>query len=90
MKIFGSDYKIRFLNHSELSKQAETVNPISHGIFKCHVPWGGGYSSTPIQKKPRGCFCPIFFLIPAKLIYNCRSHAKRHSQKLKIERVEEL
>ena len=41
---------------------------------------GGVDSTPPVQ----------FFKIPAKLIYNCRSHAKGHSQKFKIERIEEL
>ena len=64
------------------------LNPITHGIFTLQVPRGGGFHQPP-GKPPKGCFCPIFFN-PAKLLYNCRSHAKGESQEFKIEEIEEL
>ena len=65
------------------------LNPISNGIFKYQVPWGWGGFHPHYRKPPRDCFFRFFF-IPAKLIYNCRSHARGHSQKFKIEGIEEL
>ena len=50
----------------------------------------GGLDSTPTIENPLGVVFVQFFSIPAKLMYNCRSHAKLHSQKFKIDRVEEL
>ena len=46
--------------------------------------------ANPPIENPLGVVFVQFFLIPAKLIYNCRSHAKGQSQKFKIERIEEL
>ena len=49
----------------------------------------GGGDSTPHIENPQGVVFVQFF-IPAKLMYNCRSHAKGQSQNFKIERNEEL
>ena len=64
-----------------------TLIATAYSDFLCH---GGGVDSTPpIENHLRVVFVQ-FFLIPAKVIYNCRSHAKGNSQKFKIERIEKL
>ena len=65
------------------------INPIPHGIFTLQVPRGGVDSTNPLENPLRVVFVQFFFN-PAKLLYNCRSHAKGDSQELKIEEIEEL
>ena len=63
-----------------------TLFPTAYFIYRCH----GGLDSTPPMKNPlRVVFVQYFFKL-AKLIYNCRSHAKGDSQKFIIEGIEEL
>ena len=64
-----------------------TLNPNSHGLFRFPLPRGGVESTPPIEN-PLGVVFVQFFLIPAKFIYNCRSHARGNSQKFKIVEIE--
>ena len=63
------------------------INPIPHGIFNLQVPRGGFH---PPLKNPLRVVFVNKNLIPAKVLYNCRSHAKGESQEVKIEEIEEL
>ena len=64
------------------------VNLIPHGIFTLQVPrGGGGVNSTNPQENPIRVVYVQFFLNTAKLLYNCRSHAKGESQEFKIEEL---
>ena len=53
----------------------------------CAQTRGGGFPQ-PTGKPLRVVFFQFFFH-PAKLIFNCRSHAKGDSQEFKIEEIEE-
>jgi len=63
-----------------------TLFPTAYSLCRCHRGW---WIPPTLWKTPTGCLCPIF-LDPAKLIYNCRSHAKGDSQEFKIEEIEEF
>ena len=73
----------------ELNHNSWRFNPNTYGIFTLQVPRGGVDSTNPLEN-PLSIVFVQFFFNPAKLIYNCRSHAKGDSQKFKIEEIEEL
>ena len=60
---------------------------MAYSLCRCHR---GGVDSTNPLENPLGVVFVQFVLNQAKLLYNCRSHAKGESQEFKIEEIEEL